>query len=272
MINTIIFSKDRPAQLDLLLRSLSQSPVKNHINVLYRSSEEYLEGYSRVQSLHPNINLVEECDFRSDLLKLLDGQLGGTTSKFTQFFCDDDIMYCPPDFTQESLEELFKLKIVAFSLRLGRNTWCQTPGTSERVQFPNFVRYAGALVWDYKTVGYGNFGIPMSLDGTIYKTDFITDVTKSISFKGPNSYEATMFNISCGFSGFMSCLNKSSVVGVPINLVNTEFSNPHGQSFYQNPQEMNKRFLNMEKLYFDVQQINGAHQYVDLLWRLYEMD
>lgn len=263
MINTIIFSKDRPAQLDLLIRSLSQSPVKNYISVLYRSSEEYLEGYNRVQNLHPNINLVEECDFRSDLLKLLDGQLGGTTSKFTQFFCDDDIMYCSPDFTQESLEELFKLKIVAFSLRFGRNTWCQTPGTTERVQFPNFVRYAGALVWDYKNVR-GNAGYPFSVDGTIFSTELIKEASNQISFNGPNQYEAHLSSLSP--PGFMACLDKSSVVGCCINRVQNEFQNAAGLIFHQDPKEMNEKFMSGLRLYCPQVQIFGAHQEIELFW------
>jgi hypothetical protein len=263
MINTIIFSKDRPAQLDLLLRTLSQSPLEHRLNILYSSSPEYQEGYKLVQEYHPTINMVEECDFRSDLLKLLDGQLGATQSKFTQFFCDDDIMYCRPDFTEANLEELFKLNVVAFSLRLGRNTWCQTPSTTERVQFPNFVKYAGALVWDYRTVGL-NFSYFPSVDGTIFKTDLIKQASNQIAFKGPNQYEAHLSSISP--PGFMACLDKSSVVGCCINRVQNEFQNAAGVLFAQDPKEMNEKFVGGLRLYCPQVQVVGAHQEIDLFW------
>jgi hypothetical protein len=64
----------------------------------------------------------------------------------------------------------------------------------------------------------------------------------------------------------MASLNKSSVVGVPINLVNSEFSNPHGLQFAQTAQQMNETFLSGKRLYCPQITTIGAHQYIDLFW------
>lgn len=267
MINTIIFSKNRPAQLDLLLRSLKQYAVPTHINILYATDDEYLDGYNKVFSLHPDNNWVEEANFRPDLLDLLDGKLGAVQTKFTQFFCDDDVMVCPPQLDLPQIERLWKLDPLVLSLRLGKNTWCQTPGNdADRCVFPNLVNYEGFNVWDYRTVKYGNFGIPMSVDGSIFKTDVINELSHQIDFKGPNTYEAHLYGLMPNKRPYMACLNKSSVVGIPLNLVNTEFSNPHGLMFSQTAEQMNRAFLDGKRLNCPPTVTSGAHQYIDLFW------
>ena len=74
MIDTIIFTKDRACQLDLLLQSI----VKNgnnlfNINILYEaSSQEYKDGYLKVSERFPSyerFNWVEEEDFEKDTLE-----------------------------------------------------------------------------------------------------------------------------------------------------------------------------------------------------------
>jgi len=90
LLNTIIFSKDRPMQLHLLLESiLLNFDVEDYkLNILYKASnDEYDRGYNMIKDLFPQFTYKKEESFKQDLLSLFNN------SKYTVFLTDVDIIY-----------------------------------------------------------------------------------------------------------------------------------------------------------------------------------
>ena len=92
MINSIIFSKDRAAQLDLLLKSIGKNAKDIfQLKVIYASSEiSFEKGYEKLIDKYPEVKWMKESsNFKEDVLSAIDN----TESEYTCFFTDDDIVY-----------------------------------------------------------------------------------------------------------------------------------------------------------------------------------
>jgi len=81
----LIFSRDRAMQLDAVLRSFfihSQDSRQIKVNVLYRASVgQHAEQYQVLKTVYPQVNFVEQCNFRRDVLEILDLLPGGSFSR-----------------------------------------------------------------------------------------------------------------------------------------------------------------------------------------------
>lgn len=93
-IDCLIFSKDRPAQLDLLLRSIDRHAARRYrkVQVLWAaSSGEYALGYNRLASrFGAPYWLIQETDFELDVRRWLHHSL---RSGVISFLVDDDVFY-----------------------------------------------------------------------------------------------------------------------------------------------------------------------------------
>jgi hypothetical protein len=89
MIDALIFSRDRPAQLELLLRSIGEhaSGLYSTVTVLYRTTiQETISGYSSFP--WRETRMIAEIDFEGQVRDWLD-QAGPLVS----FLVDDDVFY-----------------------------------------------------------------------------------------------------------------------------------------------------------------------------------
>ncbi len=71
MINGIVFSKDRAAQLDLLLKSISKNAKDVfQLKVIYASSEiSFEKGYEKLIDKHPEVKWMKEStNFKNDVM------------------------------------------------------------------------------------------------------------------------------------------------------------------------------------------------------------
>ena len=93
MINLIIWSKDRAAQLHLLLESLDRNLPDSFItSVIYTySSPEFKAGYDRIQDEFDanRVGLVLETDLREQTLSLIDDK----SFDLVAFSTDDTVIY-----------------------------------------------------------------------------------------------------------------------------------------------------------------------------------
>jgi hypothetical protein len=223
-VSAIVFSKDRPAQLDLLLRSIKQSVSGlRNVVVLYSSSTEKSDSaYDQITCINYGIRglqFVREQMFADDLKAILKA----TATKHTMFLVDDILFRLPIDLKE--LTEKYRPWAEVFSPRLGRNTThCYTRFASQRL--PDFERHSsGLLSWSW-TRGEYDFGYPLSLDGHIFATTEIRHMIGLVSFKSPNSLESAlqtflpMFNQRLGI-----CHEESLLVNVPCNRVQSEIEN-----------------------------------------------
>ena len=101
-VDCLVFSRDRAAQLDLLLRSIERyAPhLYRSLTVLWRAStREYVRGYSLCFSQHANVRFECESRFEHNVRAWL-REAGAVVS----FLVDDDVFYAPAPAGVDELE------------------------------------------------------------------------------------------------------------------------------------------------------------------------
>lgn len=229
LLNIVIFSKDRGCQIDLLLRSMARFfPVDDPVNILYTwSSEEYADGYMMTIERHQSHNWVDEhtaspqygVGFRAWVRQLID-----PGRPYTMFLVDDNVFKEP--FSLENNERFAEFKgredVACFSLRMHPAiTYCYTerretpPPSFEK---PGLWRWQGLL---------GDWGYNMSVDGHVFRTDDLLGMIHSLPYHCPNYFEGILANHPI-MKPYMMCLEKSPVMNIPVNKVQTANGNHCG--------------------------------------------
>lgn len=262
MIEAIVFSKDRPMQLDALLRSIRRHApfLYGRIHVLVACSTDlYRNAYGVCQSENTHATFVPELEFRPDLLGMLpaDGLLA--------FHCDDDLFYrdfaWPPIYGEQWSPHLF-----AYSLRLGLNThYHYQPAWGDQL-IPK------TNPWSWAEAD-GDFGYPFSLDGHLYDAAKIRSLLKLLDFASPNELEAAgdyYVRADPNRWGFLiACSARSSVLSVPANRVQDVIGNRYADRSDWAPGVLLDRYLADERIDLDAideqaDEVMAAHQELEL--------
>ena len=223
MVNVVIFSKDRPCQLDSLLRSLTEHLLVDHrLTVLFNyDSEEYKAGYDIVIHRFPNVFFVRETNFYEDTVRL---------SLVEGYDCflwlvDDCIM--KNDFEYDSILRRFLIddNIGVYNLRL-------TPTVSRMTDWPDdverpFPQFGLDNTWEWRKAVDTDWSYPMTMDGHMYKTKTMVSYLKSMTFGPPPSMDATMHSRPLNLP-LMICNFQQKILGIVPNRVQTGSPNRHG--------------------------------------------
>ncbi len=228
MIQAVIFSKDRACQLDLLLRSIRmfwKGYDSSKITIIYAySSEKFGSGYTRLMSLYPEFNFVKEKHILSNMLLSIKIDV-----PYTTFFVDDDI------FTNEwninnndTVWNNFAnfQNFVCLSLRLGRNISKNYESGDIPVPINIFTKSPCSWKWQE---AHSDFAYPGSVDGHIFKTMELVYMLRGIDHCC-NIEPVLMRQISENKSireKLMICYDKSKIVNVPNNMIQTIHNNKH---------------------------------------------
>lgn len=217
-MRAIVFSRNRPLQLEGLLDSLAANApwvVNDGVHVLFRADTfAFLSGYRKVAHEHPWARLrAQGDDFTDDLNDML-----ADATRLVVFFTDDDVMFRQP--LIGDIEELGP-EVIAFSWRLGRNTtFCYPLDTPQPVPM--------GMTWRWEDAQL-DFSYPMSLDGHVFRTGEIEWLVGDHRFRGPNDLEAHLAGRAAELQRpFLCCDTLSSVVGLPVNRVNDTHPNRAG--------------------------------------------
>jgi hypothetical protein len=161
-----VLSKDRPLQLDALLRSMhAMTGAMVHCVVLYEtSSDRYQRAYTEVFDRHKHMDLdaVLETDFKADVFRLVRSK----NFERVAFLADDQVFIAPMNLRQIlTLDPNF----ATYSLRLGKRiTRCQPLGTESGS--PPFLQLDGLpddwLAWRWDT-GTGDWFGANSVGGNV---------------------------------------------------------------------------------------------------------
>ena len=222
MLDILIFSKNRPLQLQGLIKSLLHysNVDSKKINVLYKYDDQYLEGINNLKYIHQEINFIKETDFNKQVKEFL-----GNGEKFCSFFVDDIIVKDNFDFTIPCKILELNPHIMTFSLRLGTHlTFCYALNSSQLV--PNGVINSGIFIWNWKNSQH-DWNYPLSLDGHIFRKSDIESWSSHLSFKNPNQYESQLQSVRSNFVMPDICCSflKSKIFNLPLNRVQNEFQN-----------------------------------------------
>ena len=235
-INTIVFSKNRACQLELLLRSLNMPST-----VLYTYDPEFKAGYDIVKKIHPTIKFVHETDFRKQLIDLVK-----RGNKYVLFLVDDDVMIRPFD---ENCHEFKEFKrnpdIICLSLRLSPDyRYRGLPQLKDnKYEWKPYSR--GGRMFSYRLRGWG---APMTVAAHLFrKEDILPMIVRAKEIKSPNFLEQAL-NVNIPDRPLIQCFNKAKIVNNEINQVQTDFpSHTPGPS----AGELEKKFIKGERLSLD---------------------
>lgn len=251
-LNIIIFSYNRPQQLELLLRTLelkTNGPATTSVVWNTDDYNFYGPAYSKVfeeYSFAKSVYEPENGGFKQSILKQLE-----EPNPYTMFLVDD-IFFKDNWDIQEACSYLNNQTVLCHSLRLYPGIDYCYP-TKQQVKAP---QTANQGIWQWFGCE-GDWGYPMSVDGHIFRTDFIKQVATVLDYQNPNSFEASMANIASQFGNYipnMTCYtDNSKIINVPANRVQNLFPNRVGNLF--SPKELNDLFLKDKRI--DVSDFDG---------------
>ena len=275
-LNTValIFSKDRPLQLELTIRTFekyceefSDIPVY----VLYkpttaRMSYAYTTLEEKTLEKHPNIKFWEEKNFKNDVNLILDN------FKYILFCVDDSVFL--RKFSLEDITSALKTfrGMLGFSLRLGENTqYCYSLNLQNTM--PKFKPIGKtALVFNWKNAGPGDFSYPLELSSSVYRIKDIRFILEKTIYENPNDLEWVLSRNATTLNNFsyLGCKKTSIAVSLPINKVQTVNNN----RVSENPEYTAKKLLEQFENGYVIDDkpfrnfiSNSCHQEVDIKFK-----
>jgi glycosyltransferase involved in cell wall biosynthesis len=220
VIRLVVFSKDRPAQLDLLLRSIDRFvPTGVQTAVVYTASEELHDrGYAMVRDAHPWARWVDEREaggFKAATLGLV-----ADAGERLGFLVDDVVFTHPLDVDAAPLAALDSdPEVLCCSLRLD-------PGKTYCYALDRPMTPPPATTWHWMGME-GDWGYPMSLDGHVFRTAQIAPLLEGLEYRNPNELEAVLADAPLALPK-VTCFSVARIVNVPDNRVQDTAPNRHG--------------------------------------------
>jgi hypothetical protein len=267
-VRAIVFSRDRAAQLDLLLSSLrANAPgLLDSLTVLWRASDDlYRQAYDTCAEEHPDVEFVVEHSFADDVRSLL------APAELVVFFTDDSVLFRSLEDRERTPQEWLAddPELLCFSLRLGRNCEeCYPYGCRQRL--PDFASHGDALSWAWGGADC-DFGYPMSLDGHIMEAEVPRQMLGAQQPANPNELEALLAHAvgSARVAPRMASYRASHLVCIPANRVNETHPNRFDGASGAEPHLLNARYLTGERLDREAigfSSVSAAHAELRLAW------
>lgn len=241
MIKWIIFSKDRAAQLDLLLRSMKRfigPSFIESVNIIYKSSEMVFEdAYRDVwESEIINANWFEEKDYLS-FKQILTTVVADEDARYVGLLCDDDV------FVREFIPVPIPAACYTHSLRL--NPRMPFSLNSQIFQsLPEGVMWGkNHFIWDWEGQ-QGDYAYPYSVSGSVWRSSDLVGYIEHLDFYHPNSLEDQLVSNPLNYPK-MICGVDNCTLNIPSNLVQSTHNNPIvGPS----AMELNEKFLEGKRI------------------------
>ena len=272
MIRTIVFSRDRAAQLDLLLRSLALNAptLLADCHVLWDAKRNtFFDGYDVAKTEWPDVVWHGQNKLRldSDLIRTLRSTPDG---HHVVFLTDDSVVYRPLPYSDPETVLDEDEHILTFSLRLGRNTTRCYPHNRDQA-LPVFGDEGDYIAWAWRMAD-GDFGYPGSLDGHIFRKEDLVWCLHQTHGRDPARYwctpnqveDALMQKIVLSSRELMASYPESVLVGVPVNRSNeeTHTTNRFGVTHARDLLALNEAYLAGGRLSLDsvrADEVDGAH-------------
>jgi glycosyltransferase family protein len=236
MISVIVFTKDRPMQLEAYLESLIYYSNLNEqqISIIFKENKKI--GYKKVIHKYSNCNWIYEDNFYENLIETIDA-----SNNFIMFGCDDVVFKknLPINYAKNLLSN--NKDIFGFSFRLGKNI---------KPVPKNAIKVNSHLEWNWASVNEAHYNYPWELDCTLYRKSDIQDVLRSTNefIKNPNYLESIFANNSINFikRPKLACADDiNQAIVITINRVQNTHLNPTDSS--QNTSIEHLNYLYNEK-------------------------
>ena len=258
-LNVVIFSKDRAPQLDLLLRSMEKNfymYYNQNVTVIFRASNDgYAAGYRKLIKKWGRkdkgtgaatwVN-EEQSSFKEATVSAID-----PAKMFTMFLVDDIVFTNPFTVNDEEFKFLQSDEdVLGLSLRLDpKKTYCYA--IDQTMQVPESHSELFCFPWHGKD---GDFGYPMSVDGTVFRTNEITPLVQKLAYWNPNTFESVLSQNPIEHP-FLLAYSKAKLVNIPANRTQDTFKNRHANLEEAQLSKLNEQYL--QGMEIDVEPFNG---------------
>ena len=232
-----------------------------NINIIYKTTAPHYESaYKTLIKEHPDVNFnIEEEDFYNQVLSFVRKQ----KFKLFSFMTDDSVIFKTLQFNKINIDD----DAACFSLRLGLNCNYSHPA-SKSYETKNVSNNNGVLKWRWDE-NEVDFAYPLSVDGHIFKKEFILKILERCPFTSPNTLEANLQHfLPIIGERFMHSFEESKLVSIPVNKVNDVFNNPYGKKISYSEKELVREYINGKRLDFvnmDFTDVNGPHQEIKFI-------
>lgn len=267
MINLVVWSKDRAAQLHLLMESINRFMPNTFVtSVIFKASnQEFAEGYDKVAQEFEGVDfdlLPETAD--NNLEKLTKEVISDESFDYIAFSTDDTVIFRQPE---DNIFRHLHASLATFSLRLGLNTLAQDihRGTFQP-PLNKFFWHNGVPCWRFDEYHPNdNYGYPFGLDMHIYCRGIVWPIINDIEFRNTNELESKLFYKKGLIPPYMSSFKHSVAVNIPAN--NHSQITLAGKQYpadinWLNSQYLEGKRLNLEKIMNT--EVIGCHQEMEL--------
>lgn len=234
----LVFSKDRPLQLDAALASWRlhcADAADVVLTVLYAASSPWMQSlYRRVRHEHPEVRFVRETRFRDDVLAIL------APAGHVLFVVDDCLFV--RGFSIAAAVAALEAEPTALgaSLRLGRNTvYSYAMRAAQAVpEFRPVAAGAGPPAWfDFRWPGCTHdFGYPLEVSSSLYRRRDLWPLLQAATFRNPNQLEDGLSRRAGDFAASHPLLLTAAASLAfcnPCNRVQDEYANRAGTAAEQ---------------------------------------
>ncbi len=177
-INNIVFTKNRPLQLEAYLESLYKHFPEDLIQTFVLWKQQlFTEQYQQLFNHFPNCTVIKENDFSSDFFNIL----SRSDTKYVLFGIDDVVYFdsVPFDIIEKTFDGFDD--IFGFSLRFGRNVL--TNGEEKITQ----TEVSGQKIYkvNWHKGHSRNTRYPFELCATIYRTELVKEIINTSRSNNP---------------------------------------------------------------------------------------
>jgi hypothetical protein len=226
MLDVMVFSRNRALQLYALLESIDEyfDNDKVNVSVLYRYDDDHIGSIEEVIESFSAYNFINEINFENQVKDFLSKK-----SEYVAFLTDDIIFK-----DQVNVDQIAEIlgsnpQLLTFSLRMGlhiHECWsvnCEQPFPPGQVYSPNM------FVWNWSQGAY-DWGYPFSVDGHVFRKNQFHELTKSLKYRNPNSFEDVIQGLMHvkDIPQAMICYSLSKLVNLPVNRVQETHKNRCG--------------------------------------------
>ena len=233
-IVSIIFSRNRAMQLELLLRNLNIPS-----SILYTYDEGFLLGYEKLMKMHLSFEFIKETNFKLQLVENI------RNSKYVMFMVDDDVMLesfeenCPQFTEFKSNSDIISLSLNLCPRYRYRNLPTMDHNKWEWRPYSKRAKGYTLRIW----------GHPMTCTSHVFRTEDIIPIIESNDITNPNYLEhALVANEDNIKRSLMMCFDNPKTINNGVNQVQTSFPS---RTLNISPEELEHKFLNGERLSLD---------------------
>lgn len=231
----IIFSYNRPLQLEALLHSITTHVEHaQSVSIIYRTKgESFNTAYEELKTSWPSVKFYQQHNPPADFKPLLLELITQSPSAYICFGVDDIILTDTIDMNA-CVQALQKTDAYGFYLRLGKNiTYSYNYNIS--LIIPEMTPIEQDVYRFSFTGNKSYWAYPNTVDMTVYKKDDILPALKEMKYSSPNTLEA-LWNRQANLEHNGLCFSHSKMVNAPLNIVQENWHSKHDDAY--SPEEL----------------------------------